>query len=134
MPLIRPEIQQVLREAGLAPSRKTENREAEPGSVSAKLEAAGLGLDETLERYADLACNTSNEVLRKNALDTILKMHGALKEAAAAPPSFTIVIQSSGEASAPLVAGTNPILLPRQLLKELKTTEAEAERTEAKLN
>ncbi len=114
MPIMRPEIQDVLRKAGLAPEKKV----ASDSPLDQQLEEAGLGLSEVLERYSYIIENTANETLKKSALDTVLKMHGALKETAPAPPSFTIVI--TGGSDAKTVDGVNPILLPRQLLNKVE--------------
>jgi hypothetical protein len=117
MPLIRPEIQQVLRSAGLLGEEKTSSSK---GTLAEKLEAAGIGLDETLEQLAFVAKESGNESLRVRCLETILKAHGALKETTAAPPSFTIVINGSTPTESPNIPqGVNPILLPRQLLETL---------------
>jgi hypothetical protein len=119
MPLIRPEIQQVLRSAGLLSEEKPKGISS---SLTEKLDAAGIGLDETLEQLAFVAKESGNESLRVRCLETILKAHGALKESAPAIPSFTIVINgspSSSVESTGLPNGVNPILLPRQLLEQL---------------
>lgn len=121
MPLIRPEIQQVLRSAGLLPSEEKSSR-GNSSTLVEKLDAAGIGLDETLEQLAFVAKESGNESLRVRCLETILKAHGALKESAPAIPSFTIVINgspSSSVESANIPQGINPILLPRQLLEQL---------------
>lgn len=124
MPLMRPEVQELLRKAGLAPEATA--KDLRP--LSEKLDAAGLSLEETLDEVAIIMKSTGNDSLRLRAAETILKAHGALKESAPAPPSFTIVIQESlgnGDSTQPLAdatnlpSGVNPILLPRQLLKKL---------------
>ena len=124
MPLIRPEVQEVLRAAGLAP--EASKKDTRP--LSDKLDAAGLSIEETLEELAILVKSSGNESLRARCLETVLKAHGALKETAPAAPSFTIVIQESlgnGALAQPLQGvtnlpeGVNPILLPRQLIKSI---------------
>ncbi len=124
MPLMRPEVQEVLRAAGLAPGATS--KDTRP--LTEKLDAAGLSLDETLEELAIILKSTGNDSLRLRAAETVLKAHGALKESQPAAPSFTIVIQESlgnGALVQPLPGvenipnGVNPILLPRQLIKEL---------------
>lgn len=127
MPLIRPEVQEVLRSAGiLDPEKKTKDGRG----LTEKLDSAGLSLDETLDQLAYITKNTTNETLRLKCIETSLKAHGALKESAPAIPSFTIVIQEAalpGNSSPQevkehlnLPAGVNPILLPRPLLKDLE--------------
>jgi hypothetical protein len=124
MPLMRPEIQEVLRAAGLAP--EATKKDSRP--LSEKLDAAGLSLEETLEELAILVKSSGNDSLRARCLETVLKAHGALKESAPAAPSFTIVIQETlgnGAVAQPLQGtekipvGVNPILLPRQLIKSI---------------
>jgi hypothetical protein len=117
MPLIRPEIQQVLRNAGLLGEEKSKSGGR---SLTDRLDDAGLGLDDTLEQLAFVAKESGNEALRVRCLETILKAHGALKESAPAAPSFTLVINGSPSDSANIPQGINPILLPRQLLEQLK--------------
>lgn len=121
MPLISPEIQAVLREAGLLESAGDKNKK-DSRPLSEKLDAAGLGLDETLEELAIVVKGTGNESLRVRCLETVLKAHGALKETPTASPSFTIVINGAPPLNPNLQipTGVNPILLPRQLLGTLK--------------
>lgn len=122
MPLMKPEIQKVLRAAGLA--KEASNPDT---PLSEKLDAAGLSVDELLEELAHLAKNSGNEALRLKAVETSLKAHGALKDSAPQVPSFTIVIQDSGgqlPSQSPETNSTvNPILLPRQLLSSLSQLE-----------
>jgi hypothetical protein len=126
VPLIRPEIQKVLREAGISQDRDT----SEPQTLTEKLDAAGLSLDNVLGQLSTVAETTGNEALRVRCLETALKAHGALKETAPAIPSFTIVINDSSPSPQPSV---NPILLPRQLLNNpsyiQSTTTIEKEKT-----
>lgn len=129
MPLMKPEVQKVLRAAGLAP----EATKADGRTVSEQLDAVGLSMAETLEELAIVAKSSGNDALRLRALETALKAHGALKESAPSAPSFTIVIQeavgnnstspSSSELNLNLPNNINPILLPRQLLKTLPSTD-----------
>ena len=122
MPLMKPEIQAILRKAGLAgPIENAAGPEGESqprGRVTEILDRAGLSLDETIELLAQQVMGGTNEALRHKSLETVLKMHGVLKDTAVAAqmPSFTIVIQDAGH-EAPLV---NPILLPRQLHNTLR--------------
>ncbi len=117
MPLIKPEIQNLLRKAGLAPEQSKIDQ-----TLVEKLDCAGLDLDSVLEELNTLAKSSGNEALRLRALETALKAHGALKDSAPAIPSFTIIIQDPSHLSDQQVNSTqvNPILLPRQLLSTLK--------------
>ncbi len=69
MPLIRPEVQQILREAGLLPEEKSKKSSDKP--LSERLDAAGLSLDETLEELAIVAKTSGNEALRIRCLETV---------------------------------------------------------------
>lgn len=111
---MKPEIQKVLRAAGLAPSQDNKG-----DTVSEKLANNGMSLDESVEELVKIIMSGGNENIRFNALRDALKMHGALKESAPQAPSFTIVIQE-GSNDNRSVQGVNPILLPRQLLKTLQ--------------
>ena len=103
MPLIRPEIQQILNETGLA--RKADN------SLSDRLDAKGLSLDRTLEDLSAIADAAQSDYLKKWAIETSLKLHGVLRESAPSIPAITIsIIDPYGATLA-----TNPILLPRSL-------------------
>ena len=116
MPLIKPEVQKVLRAAGLLKESVPVGDET---TVVDKLNGAGLSIDEVLEELANLALRSGNEGIRHRALQDTLKLHGALKESTPAAPSFTIIIQPSGFSESPVIKDVNPILLPRQLLSQL---------------
>src|SRR5947207_13721891 len=115
---MKPEIQRILRKAGLEKS----GEDAAP--VGQLLEDAGLGLSETIQNLAEIANSSGNEALRMKANETALKMHGALKEQPSAVfPSFTLVISdpfAQGRVVAEVAGGENPIFLPRQLLSQLE--------------
>lgn len=123
MPLMRPEIQAVLRSSGLDAVGKAA---AEKAPLSDLLESVGLGLEKTLENLAETANSSANESLRIRANETALKMHGALKETVQTQmPSFTIVINDSygppaGQIISQSSTDINPILMPRQLHAKLK--------------
>lgn len=119
MPLMRPEVQAILRKVGLD---KTSQQD-DPGSLAEKLSAAGLDLETVLSNLAEVANTSGNEALRLSATRDALKMHGALKESAnnqSTMPSFTIIINDKLGSDSVLVDGVNPILLPRQLLSTLE--------------
>jgi hypothetical protein len=116
MPLIKPEIQEVLRQSGLAKEKTSSET-----PLNQVLDAAGLDINTIAEELFHLAKNSGNESLRLRALETALKARGALKESAPAAPSFTLVINSSSPSNPNLQPGVpadvNQILIPRQLLK-----------------
>lgn len=125
MPLIKPEVQNLLREAGLAPGRSSSSS-AGDNTLNEKMDQVGLTDEMLLEGLYDIAKLSGNEAIRLRALETALKARGSLKESAQSPPSFTIVIQPSSFQQSPqnsqnVPEGVNPILLPRQLLNKIKT-------------
>ncbi len=118
MPIMSPEVQKLMRAAGLTDRDKNESTSED--SIGSKLERAGLGLDDVLLNLAQTANNSANEGLKVRANETALKLHGALKETAAAPASnFTIIINDPTYSPAKSLEGVNPIFLPRQLLSQL---------------
>lgn len=106
MPLIKPEVQRILRDAGLESTSKNK------GTVDESLLEAGLSNEALADELTSLALSSNNESLRLRALETALKVRGALKEQAPALPSFTIVIQNSSP-DLTKSGGVNPILFPR---------------------
>jgi hypothetical protein len=110
MPLIKPEVQKILRAAGLEKAARPEDE-----SLIDKLSNAGLSGDALAEELTSLALHSNNDALRLRALETVLKVKGALKEQPAQLPSFTIVIQNSSKDLSE-TEGVNPILFPRQSL------------------
>ena len=110
MPLIRPEIQKVLRAAGLDSSSPPRDGE----TIIDKLDQAGLTDTAIAEALTEIALHDGSSSLRKAAIDTALKVKGALKETPPQIPSFTIILQPAA-ADSPIPA-TNPILFPRQSL------------------
>lgn len=110
MPLLKPNLQAVLRESGLS------SESDDKTSLSEKLEEEGLSLKQTLGELAFLVRNTQNDSLKKSALETVLKLHGALKEQAAPLPSITIVIKDPTSSETASIQGVNPICLPRELI------------------
>lgn len=110
MPIIKPEIQQVLRTAGLLEPSAQEGL-----TIEESLNQAGLDTSSIAEELSSLALHSNNESLRLRALETALKVKGALKDTPPAIPSFTIVIQnSSSDLSS--TKGASPIVFPRQSL------------------
>lgn len=78
----------------------------EDASLSAALAEHNLSTKDCIEELSHLARNgTPADSVRLKAVETGLKMNGALTEKTAAPSNFTIVINGA--------VGINPILLPR---------------------
>ena len=107
MPLMKPEIQRVLRTLDTV-SNSSRSSDESPGSLVSLLDRAGLSLEDCLSGLADIAHGGDTSNVKKSALDTALKLHGVLKDQAPPPPSVTIVIQDPDNAGL-----DNPILLPR---------------------
>lgn len=118
MPLIKPEIQNVLRAAGL-------EREPSSGTLSDKLDLAGLSEDQICEELSQIATSSGNEAIRLRALELALKTKGALKETPPQIPSFTIVIQSASSQSPQSDPQVNPIFFPRTSLDSINKDKKE---------
>ena len=114
MPIIRPEVQKVLRTAGLMED-KAQNPDA---TIIDQLNQVGLDDENIAKELSNLALNSNNEALKLRALETAMKARGTLKDAAPQIPSFTIIIQNSEQEPRDFSAthGVNPILFPRQSL------------------
>lgn len=110
VPLIKPEIQKVLTKAGLLDDNSLSSK-----SVDENLSYHGLDNSGIAEELAGLALRSNNESLRLRALETALKVKGALRETAAQIPTFTIIIQNTSK-TLDTTQGVNPIIFPRQSL------------------
>lgn len=123
MPIIKPEIQKVLRTAGLLPEER-----AESSTIHEGLESAGLTTEAIADELTSLALRSNNEALRLRALETALKVKGALKDTPAQIPNFTVIIQSSAGEELSKTQGVAPHLFPRQSLSTLlDSNETESE-------
>lgn len=111
MPLIKPEIETVLKEV-FGSSTKNEDEDPKPQELSQKLEKAGLGLKTTLDTVGWLMENGASDAIRLRAAEDSLKVHGLMKEQPAAAPIVNIVINDPGAAQMEI----NPILIPREVL------------------
>lgn len=99
-------VSNVLESVGLRPVAKT-NKNLER-DVPTQLEAVGLGIQDIFEQMACVLSESPNEVLKQKVRDSVLKMHGVLKESEAPPQSVTIVINDPNS-----IYTQNPILIPR---------------------
>lgn len=122
MPLIKPEIQKILRQAGLEKDRRSKD----DTTMEDRLNSAGLDSEAVAEELTALALRSNNEALRLRALETALKVKGALKEQPTQVPTFTIVIQNSSK-NLDETQGVNPILFPRQVQSSPLLAEDEPE-------
>lgn len=100
MPLLRPEIDKVLKSAGIGSFDET--------SLSKRMAEHGLGLGDTIGRLSDITENADSDAVRLRAIDTALKMHGVLKETGNVIVPVTIIINDPQS-----TFKVNPILIPR---------------------
>lgn len=105
MPIIEHGVQAALRQAGII-----KDESELPTDLTSRLERKNLDLDSTLLHLHDIVNGADTSAVKLRAVDTILKLHGVLKDQAAPPPSVTFVIQG-GEVNN---QGLNPILIPRK--------------------
>lgn len=98
MPILKPEIQAALREAGLS---------KDSTSLTEKLDRADLSVDDAIVMLGDIA-RGGDTAQRQRALDTILKLHGVLKDVVQVPQVTIIINDPDGP------KGINPILIPRE--------------------
>lgn len=103
MPLLKANIQDALRAAGLSKSSASV-------TVEDQLVEAGLSNEEIFAEAETLMKRGSSDAVRLGAINSILKVKGLMKEASAPPPPITIVIQGTGP-----TPGVNPILVPREI-------------------
>lgn len=97
MPLLAPiQIDRALAEAGLA----------RPKTVREALDASGLSVPEVVKELEFIISSSQSEGTKLRAIESVLKMHGALEEQGKQIQSLTIIIQDSE-------VDVNPILLPR---------------------
>lgn len=102
-------MEDVLKEAGLQRPQKSLTSESGKFDLKEALDNSGLSLPEMFEQIASELDNTDNATLRQRIRETVLKMHGVLKDSQAPPPpSVTIVINDPGSN-----LSINPILIPR---------------------
>jgi hypothetical protein len=126
MPLIRPEVQRVLRSAGLVESPSSGETGSGETTMSDQFNQAGLSDSNIAEEIKNLALHSNNEGMRMRALETALKVKGALKDQPISLPVFNIIIQNSDIDLQP-TRGANPILFPRQSLNKLSSLETAQE-------
>lgn len=120
MPIIKPEVQKILRTAGLIEDRSEISEDSL--NMDQQLSISGLNGESIAEELTNLALHSQNESLRLRALETALRVKGALKDQPAQLPTFNIVIQGSST-DLSKTEGVNPIIFPRQSLSEEKKKE-----------
>lgn len=106
MPILKPEIQNALRAAGLVSDKED--------SLDSLLEKHNLSKDKVLETLGFLMENAGADQTRLRAAENALKILGLLKDVPTTVPNISITIVD-GQSK----AGFNQILLPREIrLKE----------------
>jgi hypothetical protein len=103
MPILKPQIDRLLQQSGVG-AKKSDSKD-----IREILDASGLSLQDTLEKLRDLRDFTESEGTKVRISESILKMHGVMKEEGASIPTINIIIADPG---APTI---NPIILPREL-------------------
>lgn len=106
MPIIQHGIQEALRQAGIV-----KDSSDAPTTVNELLDDQDLSLRQTIQHLADIASGADTSAVKLRAIETALKLRGVLKEQAAPPPTFNIIIND--KSGNPSVNGLNPILIPR---------------------
>jgi hypothetical protein len=110
VPILKPDIQRVLQQAGLEKSEEVD--------MTSLLESNNLDKGTLLDRLRDLIECGENESTRIRALELSLKLHGLLKDVIPTPASVTILIKDPSDKSSSAISGVNPVVLPRQLKTE----------------
>lgn len=111
MPILKPQIATLLREAGLGPRHDSD--------IGHALDDAGLSIVDTLDVLSSIVQNGGSEITKLRAVDLALKVRGLLKDQAAPMPSITVIINDSSAPRGTLgtrgTRGVNPILIPREI-------------------
>lgn len=109
--LIKPQVQDpasaVLKEAGLLRSSS-----GDKNALKEILNSNSLSLEEVIQQLSFTAHNARDETLQMKAVETALKLHGAMNEEAVKIPQITIVIQPSGN---PNEGPIPSIFIPREI-------------------
>ena len=110
--LLRPNIQEALRETGLTPKKRVGKDSRSPEEV---LNEQGANSDSIYGVLAHIMEGSGSEHTKLRAVELALRARGDLKqaEAPASLPSITIVISDPKA-----LVGPNPILFPRKQTSE----------------
>lgn len=106
MPILKPEIQNALREVGL-------DHKSGDTDLATKLDAAGLSINEAAETAAGIMRNGGSEMVRLRAAELALKAHNVGRDQPMQMPNITFIIRDPK--SVPGVI--NQILIPRELTR-----------------
>jgi hypothetical protein len=106
MPILKPEIQNALRAAGLVTDKED--------SLEALMERNKLSKEDVLSTLGFLMENAGSDQTKLRAAENALKILGLLKDTPTTVPNISITIVDGKSPE-----GVNPILLPREIrLKE----------------
>lgn len=108
MPLLKPDIQRVLQNAGLV-------KERSDNDIVDILDEHNLDKQSLLRKLSDISEDAQNDHTKLRALELAFKLHGLLKDQPPVPTTVNIVINDPSEKSNKVVQSVNPILIPRQL-------------------
>ena len=110
--LIKPEISAVLRSAGITRNGLQPNFTDSNDSVSSKLDAAGLSVQECFESLRMIVDGGDTDTVKLNAVKTALEAHRIMKgDGGSLGTQVNIIINDPHGPS----MNVNPILLPREL-------------------
>lgn len=115
MPLIKPEIQKILRDVERSVASKLQDEDVDKSLIEATLEASGLGLTETVEALSRITNNATSDAIQLRAVETTLKLHNVLKEGVQGTTTVNIIINDTSGKPSETLQGIDPILLPRSL-------------------
>lgn len=101
MPVLRPEVSRLLDAASLGTKKE--------GDFKQMLDESGLSLSETLDSLRNLRDLSESENTKLRVNESVLKMHGVMKDEGSSIPTINIII---ADPNAPSI---NPITLPREL-------------------
>lgn len=104
-------MEDVLKEAGLTRKPAAAQNDPDKFDIKQALNDSGLSLPEMFEQLAMELENSDNATLRQKIRESVLKMHGVLRDNNIAPAApVTIVINDPGSNFS-----INPILIPREI-------------------
>jgi uncharacterized Zn-binding protein involved in type VI secretion len=108
MGLVKPEITQLLRSAGISRGgiRAVTDGDA---SISDRLANAGLSIEECFDELRGIITNGDSDTVKLNGIKMVLEAHKVMKGDSVVGTTVNIIINDSSET-------INPMFLPRQLI------------------
>lgn len=110
MSLIKPEIAQLLRTAGINSRGSYPLEDSGGDSISSKLDSAGLSIMECFGDLRNIITTGDSDTVKLNAIKTVLEAHRVMKGDPAVGTVVNIIINDNS-------TSINPMLLPRQLVE-----------------